>query len=332
MFTVYEHVALRALAAAAPTHILSNIEYAATVSDKKYRRRILYTGIKERHTLRNGQYASDLAGIAAEAVLEKLGWARDSVGVLIFITQSPDLRTPSTAKLIQARLGLGQDLLAFDVNLGCSGFTSGVQIMAGILSQTRGRGLLLVGDGDRYAPGTEFEENAILFGAGGAAAAMEYDENAPAMPCSQMTDGTRCKALYTDLQGNTCMDGNEILLFSLNEVVDSVNEFHEHYGIERGQVDFYALHQAQKIIVEGIAQNCDLPGDKVLRVYENYGNTSSASVPFVLCANTDKLKGRALKVFTCGYGIGLAWSSALITVDADTVLPLIESDYVYPRP
>ena len=145
-----------------------------------------------------------------------------------------------------------------------------------------------------------------------------------------MTDGTRFNTLYDSYEKGVSMDGNAIVLFSLNEVVDSINEFHTHYGITREQIDFYALHQAQKIIVEGIAQNCILPDNKVLRAYPNYGNTSSASIPFALCANTDKLQGKNLKIFTCGYGIGLAWSSVLITVDSEAVLPLIENDYVYP--
>lgn len=330
MFTTYHKVAIRGIAATAPTTVLSNVEYAEKVSDKKYRRRILYTGIEERRMVVGGQRTSDLASIAAEAVLKRLGWKRDSVRILIFITQAPDLLSPSTAMLIQAKIGLGQDLLAYDVNLGCSGFSSGVQIMAGALAATKGRGLLLMGDCQHYAQGTEFDPGGIIFGDGGAAVAMEYDDTAPAMQCHQMTDGSRFNVLYGSNERGRVMDGNAIVLFSLNEVVDSINEFHTYFNLSRDEVDYYALHQAQKIIVEGIGQNCGLPSDKILRAYPKYGNTSSASIPFALCSNKDKLQRKALKVFTCGYGIGLAWSSALITIDGDAVLPLIESDYVYP--
>lgn len=330
MYATYHNVAIRSIAAAAPSYILSNVEYAATVDDKKYKRRILYTGIKERRHVVGGQKSSDLACIAAEKAMEKLGWSKDSIRVLIYVTETPDIRAPSTAMLLQARMGLSQDLLSYDINLGCTGFTSGVQTLAAILSQTKGRGLLLMGDYHPYPPGTEYYENNILFGAGSAAVAMEYDEKADPMLSSQMTDGTRFNTLYDSYEKGVSMDGNAIVLFSLNEVVDSINEFHTHYGITREQIDFYALHQAQKIIVEGIAQNCILPDNKVLRAYPNYGNTSSASIPFALCANTDKLQGKNLKIFTCGYGIGLAWSSVLITVDSEAVLPLIENDYVYP--
>jgi len=334
MYTTYYNVAIRALAAAAPTRVLDNEAYAATVDDRRYRRRILYTGVKRRRAVTGRQRTSDLASIAAQKILEHLNWDPSSVRVLVFITQTPDLYTPSTAMLIQCKLNLSQDILAFDVNLGCTGFTSGIQIMAGILSQTKGRGLLLMGDCkhyEHYVAGIEYTADFILFGDGGAAVAMEYDKNAEAIPCSQMTDGSRFKVLCDTYEHRTMMDGNEIVLFSLNEVVDSINKFHNYYGISRNDVDFYALHQAQKIIVEGIRENCSLAPSKVLIAYQEYGNTSSASVPFAICANTDKFQKKKMSFFTSGFGIGLAWSNALITLETDSILPLIESDFTYPN-
>lgn len=331
MYTIYHDVAIKAIAAAAPLHILDNESYAATVADKRYRRRILYTGIKKRRAAVGEQRTSDLASVAAEKILKKLDWEPSSVQVLIFITQNPDLYAPSTAMLIQSKLKLSQEILAFDVNLGCSGFTSGIQIMAGILNQTKGRGLLLMGDCQHYVAGTEYSADSILFGDGGAAVAMEYSKEADDIPCAQMTDGSRFKALCATYDQGHIMDGNEIVLFSLNEVVDSINQFHEHYNISRHEVDYYALHQAQKIIVDGIRENCHLEREKVLTAYQEYGNTSSASIPFAICANTNQFQKRKLRFFTCGFGIGLAWSSALITVEGNCILPLIESDYVYPN-
>lgn len=331
MYATYDNVAIRSISAVAPKRVLDNEAFSESVTDRRYRRRIKYTGIKKRHAVfGTNQRTSDLASIAAEKVLEKLQWDKESINALIFVTQSPDMYAPSTAMLIQTKVGLSQSLLAFDVNLGCSGFTSGVQIMAGLLSQTKGRGILVMGDAQEYAPGTEFNSDYILFGDGGAAVAMEYDEHATSIPSFQMTDGARFKALCATFNHGHIMDGNEIVLFSLNEVVNDINAFHEHYGINRDEVDYYALHQAQKIIVDGVANNCKLPKDKVLEAYEMYGNTSSASIPFALCANTEKFDKKMLKIFGCGFGIGLAWSGILFDVPADMIIPLIESDYTYP--
>lgn len=330
MYSEYCNVAIRAIAAAAPKKILDNEVYSAQVTDRRYRRRMQYTGIKQRRAVTGRQRTSDLASIAADKVIEKLNWNKESIGVLIFITQNPDMYAPATAMLIQTKLGLSQNLMAFDVNLGCSGFTTGIQIMAGILQQTKGRGLLLMGDCQHYAPGTEYAADSILFGDGGAAVALEYDLYAPVIPTFQMTDGSRFKALCSTFNQGHIMDGNGIVLFSLNEVVDSINSFHSYFNINREDVDYYALHQAQKIIVDGIANNCSLPIEKVLKAYDLYGNTSSASIPFSLCVNTEKFNKDKLKIFGCGFGIGLAWSGLIFEIPKDMILPIIESDYAYP--
>ena len=331
MYAVYERVAIRAIASCAPETILDNEGFAATVEDRRYKRRILYTGIKRRRAVVGRQRTSDLVSIAAEKVMDRLGWSRDSIKVLVFITQNPDMYAPGTCMLIQTKLGLNQEIMAFDVNLGCSGFTTGVQIMAGILSSTSGRGLLLMGDCQHYPKGTEYAADSILFGDGGAAVAMEKDDTAPPILSSQFTDGSRFKALCSTYEQGHIMDGNEIVLFSLNEVVDSINSFFKHYDINRKEIDFYVLHQAQKIIVDGVANNCKMPKEKVLEVYQEYGNTSSASIPFAMCYNTEKISGGTKTFFASGFGIGLSWSCIQFQMDCTNILPIIESDYTYPN-
>lgn len=329
MYTIYQDVSVRAIAATAPVRILDNRQHAQKTQDRHFKRQISYTGIFERHIATDGQRGSDLASIAAEKVMQHLQWERDSIHALIFVTQFPDLQRPSTAFLIQQKLGLSHDLMAFDVNLGCSGFTTGIQIMASVLSRTKGRGLLLLGDCHDYEPETEYSENMILFGDGGAAAALEYNENASPILCSQMADGSRYKALYSTLDGHRVMDGNEIVSFSLNEVVESIKSFFAYYHISLDTIDFCVLHQAQKIIVQGIADACAFPPEKILEAYQQYGNTTSASIPFALCTNVNRFSSKVLNIFTCGYGIGLAWSSAYFSIDSDCILPLEESDHRY---
>lgn len=330
MYNTFSNISIEAIACTAPTKVLDNEKYAESIMDKRFKRRILYTGINQRHATIGNQRTSDLACIAAERLIEKLRWKKEEINVLVFVTQTPDLRTPSTAMLIQTKLGLSKDLLAFDVNLGCSGFTSGIQILGGILSQTKGKGLLLMGDCKHYPPGTEFDENQLLFGDGGAAAALMYDENAEDIQSFQMTDGSRFRAIYETHDKGASMDGNEIMLFSLSEVVEAINDFHEYYKIDRNDIDFYALHQAQKIIIDGIANICNIPDEKVLTIYDKYGNTSSASIPFSLCGNTNLFNKEKISVFACGYGIGLTWSGIRFSIKSNMVIPIIESDYYYP--
>lgn len=329
MYTCYNNVKIETIISVAPKTILDNVAYAETLEDKRLKRKILYTGVKRRRTSLAEQVTSDLACVAVEEILKKSGWKKEEIGVLVLVTQTPDLYVPSTAMIVQGKLGLSHDLLAFDVNLGCSGFSSGIQIMSSIISQTRGKGILVVGDCLKFPEGGEYEDNNILFGSGISAVAMEYSEEATPIRAFQKTDGSRAKYLCSTYDKGHYMDGNEIVLFSLNEVVDSINEFHKEYNISFKDVDYYALHQAQKIIVDGIANNCDLPSEKVLEIYQEYGNTSGASIPFSICGNIEKYEKDVMTIFACGFGVGLAWSGVLFDIERDGILPIVESDKVY---
>lgn len=331
MIGYLKDVKIQGVAATVPKDYLDNEKYAESIGEKRIKRQIKLTGIKHRHVVKDGQRTSDLVSVAGERLIEHLSWKKDEISVLVFVTQSPDIKAPSTAMLIQKKMGLGKDCIAFDVNLGCSGFTSGAIIVAGLLRNTRGKGLILMGDCQHYRKGEEFLSDALLFGDGGAAIAMEFvpDSN---LVYAQKTDGTRYDSLYSPLEGGRKMDGNAILLFSLNEVSESIAELMGSSYMENIIPDYYVLHQAQKVIMDGVASNADLPREQFLFSYEEYGNTSSASIPLTLCANIDKIrkeKEKTITVYSCGYGIGLAWSSLVFQVDIDNILSIIESDKVY---
>ncbi len=327
------NVSARGIATAVPKAYLDNEKYADMVEEKRVKRQIKLTGIKHRHVTRGEQRTSDLVSVSAERLMEKLQWNRDEISVLVFVTQSPDLNAPSTAMLIQKNLGIGESCIAFDVNLGCSGFTTGMNIVASMLQTTKGKGFLLLGDCQHYAENMEYEPNALLFGDGGAAIALEYEEGVNSI-YDQNTDGSRYYNLYSPLSGGRIMDGNAILLFSLNEVAESIKELHNSRYMENIEPDYYVLHQAQKIIMDGIVSNAGLPKDKFLYSYEEFGNTSSASIPISLCWNRSIIQSNSkqnIKIFACGYGIGLAWSSFVFDIDKDYILPVEETDYCYSR-
>lgn len=144
-----KNIKIAGIASAVPKNTIDNIAFAEQMGKKRNMRQIKLTGIKKRHICAKGQSASDFATYAADKLLNHLHWSREEIKILIFVTQQPDLSRPSTAMLIQKRLGLGTNCTCFDVNMGCSGFTVGLQIIASMLSVVGGKGLLLVGDG-RY--------------------------------------------------------------------------------------------------------------------------------------------------------------------------------------
>lgn len=329
MYGEYGNIKICGIAAAAPKRIFDNIQYAEKLGDRHIKKLVSYTGIRTRHCVKIGQSASDLSCYCAEKLLRKLKWNRDEIRVLVNVTQSPDLHTPSTAMIIQKRLGIGMDCIAFDVNLGCSGYVSGLQIVAALLQNTGGKGLLLVGDGKYFEMPEVLTTNSMLFGDGGAATAIELENGNP-MLYSQKTDGTRYDMLYTPLNAATQMDGNGVLLFSLGEVCDSIKEMWEHYDIQENSIDYYILHQAQKMIVDGIAAECSIDDKKVLRSYEEYGNTATATIPITICNNVAELqKKERVRLYLCGFGIGLAWSSVVIDVNTACIYPIEETDYCY---
>lgn len=329
MYGMHNNIKISGIASAVPADVIDNVKCAEKLGNRRAKKQVMLTGIRNRHCVKEGQSASDLVCVSAEKLLQKLKWDRDEIRVIVNVTQSADLCTPSTAMVIQKRLGIGQDCLAFDVNLGCTGYVSGLQIIAALLQNTDGKGLLLVGDG-RYSEMPEIPStDSLLFGDGASATAIELEDGNP-MLYAQKTDGTRHKLLSVALDGTMTMDGNAVLLFSLNEVCQSIKEFREHYAIRENSIDYYILHQAQKLILDGIARECNINPGKVLTSFEEYGNTSTATLPITICNNVEQIqKKERVKLYLCGFGVGLAWSSVVVELDTNNILPIEVTDYCY---
>lgn len=330
MIGVCKDIKISGIASCVPSKVLDNLEYAESTNDRHIKRQVKLTGIRYRHCVSGMQRTSDLSVIAAKQLMKTNNWDSNDISAIIFVTQSPDINAPSTAMLIQKKLSIGTDCIAFDVNLGCSGFASGVIIMSSILRNTEGKGLLLMGDCQHYTAGTEFAADAMLFGDAGAAIAMEWSPG-DRIIYSQNTDGSRYETLYSPLCGGRIMDGNAILLFSIDEVASSIKTFFEDELVKGNLPDYCVLHQAQKIIMDGIIDNSQSDKDRFLFSCYDYGNTSSASIPITLCHNVNTLNASnkdKIKVFGCGYGIGLAWSSVLFDIDVKSINSVIVSDEV----
>ena len=126
------------------------------------------------------------------------------------------------------------------------------------------------------------------------------------------------------------MDGNEILLMGLNDASKSIIELRERSGITDDAIDYYVLHQAQRIIINGILEQCGVKQEKSLISYEEYGNTSAATIPVTICANATKINFKdRVKLCLCGFGVGLAWNGAIVDVDTKMIFPIEETDYKY---
>lgn len=329
MFGEYRNVRIAGVAAAAPKRTINNMDFADMFEARRIKRQIKLTGVDRRHICDKGQQASGLATVAARELLAELQWDKDEIKVLVFVTQSPEVATPATAMLIQKRLGIGTDCIAFDVNLGCSGYVSGLQIVSALLQSTKGKALLLVGEGAYEDLPQKPTTGRLLFGDGAAATALEYQEGAKGLVYSQNTDGSRWDLLTRKIGEPFYMDGDAIMLFSLEEVSESIKETREHFGIREEDIDYYVMHQAQKFILDGIAEECNILEEKNLVSYDEYGNTSSAAVPITICRNADLIKGKRTSFMLSAFGIGLAWTNVFLTVETEHILPIILTDEVF---
>ena len=325
----FEHVCIEGIVSVVPENEVCNDDYVAKIQNRRAKKQILLTGIEKRRVTTGEQKASDLATVAADRLLEHLKWDRHDIDVMIFVTQSPDLVRPSSAFLIQDRLGISRDCMVYDINQGCAGYIVGLTTICSILQVTKGKGLLLVGESNASA-GEGIDRSALLEGDAASATALQYRETAAAMKFINYSDGSRADYLYKTNNNFSFMDGNAVLLFGLSDVADSVKEFISDNNLSVEDIDYYVFHQAQKMIVDGIAQTVGIPEDRLFNSCQMYGNTSSASVPLTICLEKEgrELAGKK-KVLLCGYGIGLTWGMILLDIDMDVVLPIVESNYVY---
>ena len=174
---VLKNVEIKGIACAVPDNVVNNEDYSNVFGAESVQKFINMTGIKTRHVALDEQCASDLCYTAAKKLMEKLNWEPSSIDALILITQTPDYATPATACVLQHRLGLSEDCIAFDVNLGCSAYVYGVWLAASMVStQNINRVLLLSGDTSNFGINPNDSATAMLFGDGGTATAIEKSE------------------------------------------------------------------------------------------------------------------------------------------------------------
>ena len=323
-----ENICIRGISSVVPENEVDNLDYVNKIKERRIKKQISLTGIDRRRVSIGNQKASDMAALAAEDLLTRLKWDRNSIDIVIFVTQSPDLSRPASAFLIQERLKLGTDCLVYDINMGCSGYVAGLTTVSSILCQTRGRGLLLVGESNAKC-GENVDRNALLEGDAASATALEYKSGCSPMIFSHYSDGARANLLYKPFENAGYMDGNAVLLFGLSDVADGIKKFMKDHRLSNEDVDFFVFHQAQKMIVDGIVQEIQVPEEKVIMSCQNFGNTSSASIPLTLCTELSGSGSSRKRIFMCGFGIGLSWGIMYLEMDIENLFPLIETDFAY---
>ncbi len=261
------------------------------------------------------------------------------IDALIFVSNTPDFRTPATSCILQDRMQLPTSCLTFDISTVCAGFLQGINIVASILSSGMiKKALLLVGDSNSLTSSPEDKSRYPLLGDAGTATAWEYDENADKIYTNLLSDGSCYRFVGSPYSGfrnpvtpesfivkdvgdgikraqvDGVMDGMEVFSFAISEVPKSIKALCEHYNINiHSDVDYYLFHQANLKMNSVIMKKLKIQRDKVQSNIQDYGNTSCAAIPLLMVTNIrEEIKTKHLSHLLSAIGSGFVWGSAYI--------------------
>jgi 3-oxoacyl-[acyl-carrier-protein] synthase-3 len=320
------------VATCVPPRVVDNLSDSLGFDPGEVRKVVQMAGVRERRVVDPGVTSADLCYEAAERLLARLGWERDSISGLIFVTQSPDYWLPSTSCLLQHWLGLGDECAAFDVGLGCSGYPYGLYIAAAML-RTGGHRRILMLHGETPSRFVSPQDHAttLLFSDAGSATALELAPSGVGHFCLH-TDGSGYAGLI--IRGGGFrepdpadprhrflqMDGAAIFNFTLARVPPLIRSALALSGRSVDQIDAYLFHQSNRFIMKHLLKKCGLPEDRVPMTIESMGNCGGPSVAVTLTQTLPTGRQRGQSLMLLGYGVGLSWGAAVVELEPDAVL------------
>ena len=333
---------IKGIASHLPDRRLTNENLADLYPDWNVEKIFDKTGISVRAVAAPDETAGDLAFQAAERLFEKGVCKREEVEFLMLCTQSPDYFLPTTACILQHRLGLPTTCGALDFNLGCSGYIYGLAMLKGMIESGIIKNALLL-TSETYTKYIHPSDRGVrtIFGDGAAATFVSsvesYDEllgpfvfgtdgsgaeelivragghrmplDCPLEPASQ------CSPDATPSAENLYMGGPEIFNFTLKAVPATVRDLLEKTGRHLDEIDYYVFHQANKFILDRLRKKIKISEEKFCINNQDYANTVSSTIPMALEIELDKgtlKKGHS--VMLVGFGVGLSWGAALMKV------------------
>ncbi len=345
--TTHPGISLRGIAAAVPQERLGLADLIPRFGRESAEKLIASSGVHFHHRIREGQTTGDLCELAARTLLKELEWEPQSLDALLMVSQTFDHFTPATSCILHGKLGLSKQAATFDVGLGCSGWIYGVWLAATLIQTGCRRVLVLAGDtaSKTISPFDNFE---ALVGDAGTATAVETDPHG-SLHCITGSDGAGWKGLWVPAGAfrqrsseatkqyvvgedgvkrtpeHTHMNGPDIFSFTIREVPPLVERTLALAGWGKEQVDAFVLHQANKFINDYLVKRMKLSPEKVPISLDDFGNTSSASIPLTIQHRLrDRVSKGPLRLLMAGFGVGLSWGAI-----ASEVGPLVIPDIQY---
>lgn len=295
------------------------------------------------------QTASDLGFEAAKNLFEQKKINKEEIGILVFITQKPDFRAPASSFIIHQRLELSADCLCVDINLACSGFIVALHSIHVLLQNSDAQKALLITADTSHKTLSPFDRTMImLFGDSGSAILLEKTPDFYETHFAIRSDGNRFKSIITPSGAyrnrnaplervewsdgiarsdyDTHMKGMDVFGFSISDVPKLIKDFLSDLDKTPDDYDYFTLHQANLYILKQISRKIKIPMEKIPVSLDRFGNNSSNSVPLVLSDHFSDIPSTKLHLFMSGFGAGLSWACADITIDSEAILPIIYTD------
>lgn len=319
-----------------PEKILTNEQIAKEFPEWTVEKINSKIGIKQRHVVADDETASDMALKAANKLIKEYSIDRSTIDYLILVTQSPDYILPTTACILQDRLGLSTSIGAIDVNQGCSGFIMGVSLAKGLIMGEMAKNVLLI-TSETYTKHIHPRDkgNRTIFGDAAAATLISTDGIAEIKNFSFGTDGRGAENLIVKTGGQRYrmpkndlkydengipkssdylfMDGSEILNYTLDYFPPLIKDALLKNNLELQNIDLFVFHQANKFIMELLRKKLKIEDHKFYRFFENVGNTVSSTIPIAMkeAVNDGTLNGKA-NILIAAPGLGYSWAGAVI--------------------
>jgi len=349
----FNGVQIRGVAAAVPEQLRTLEDDMTSFGREEVLKISASTGVVQRH-YSHTLCTSDLCFAAAERLFEQGAFDKSEIDAVIFVSQTPDYDLPATACILQDRLGLSQECVAYDINLGCSGYVYGLWTLYGLIAGGAiKKALLLVGDMSYFGCSPEDRSVALLFGDAGTATIIEgTSEDTPSFfvlgtdgggkdhllvkagrcryPLKpghdpKLLERVLCEGGNMRSPAELYMNGAEIFTFTLKSVPPLMKKVLAGAQKEIDDIDYFVFHQANKFMLEHLRKRVKIPPEKFMLALENYGNTSSASIPLAMVTHMrDRLTTGKSDLVLAGFGVGFSWSAVNLQLNKIVIPDLVK--------
>lgn len=328
---------IKAISYFLPEYVLTNEQLVKEFPEWTVEKVASKIGINKRHIAGKNQTACDMAEQAAKNLFSEYNISPSEIDFILLCTQSPDYFLPTTACVLQTKLGIPTSAGALDFNLGCSGYVYGLSIAKGLVFGDIAKNILLL-TSETYSKHLHPKDksNRTIFGDGAAATLISINGFAEILNFSLGTDGRGAENLITktgafrnitmindlnfDEGGNPVssdhlyMNGSEIFNFTLENVPILVEDTLRKNSLSKSDISLFVFHQANKYLMNFLRKKLRINEDIFYYYLENVGNTVSSTIPIALkeAQNEDKLKGYIL---LAGFGVGYSWAGCVLEVN-----------------